>query len=205
MNKIFFLLCLCFKLQAQDTIVFPKIDLYKRNIIEISYEMPLGTLSNKYQNAIKSGVYFRTKLFAKQYLDVGIEIGVISKSQAINYEYNNEIVYVKGAKTSLLVGLRYTKFLYQTSNQNFHIESNSGLGWKTMLYYKPDDQKYESTNFNPQLHTIAFSQGFKIMYRGYGIHCNYQFAPYTMFEKSITRDFGHSSFSIGFFGSWRFD
>jgi hypothetical protein len=37
MNKMLFLVLIAFQMSAQDTIVFPKVDLYKRNIVEVSY------------------------------------------------------------------------------------------------------------------------------------------------------------------------
>ena len=36
MNKILFFVLFAFQLQAQDTIVFPKIDAFKRNVLEVA-------------------------------------------------------------------------------------------------------------------------------------------------------------------------
>lgn len=38
MNKIVFFVLIAFKMNAQDTIVFPKIDLFKRNIVKLVME-----------------------------------------------------------------------------------------------------------------------------------------------------------------------
>ena len=54
MNKMLFLVLIAFEMNAQDTIVFPKIDLYKRNIIEVSYGIPLGALADKYESSINT-------------------------------------------------------------------------------------------------------------------------------------------------------
>ena len=67
MNRFLLLVLFAFQVNAQDTIFFPKIDLYKRNIVELSYGIPLGQLSNKYENSINTGVYFRTKIAKKHY------------------------------------------------------------------------------------------------------------------------------------------
>lgn len=204
MNKIFFLVLIAFKINAQDTIVFPKIDLYKRNILEVSYGMPLGNLANKYENSINTAFYIRTKIAKHQFIDFGAELGVIVKGRSVDYRLNNEIIQLEGSRTSFLLGLRYTRFLYQSSNENFHIESNSGIGWKYLHYSKPEGEPYDRMDFKPTLNTIGLSQGFKIMFYGFGVHCNYHYSPYGLFNSKAERNFGATSLNIGISGSWNF-
>ena len=61
MNKVLILVLFAFQMNAQDTITFPKIDLYKRNIVEITYGKPLGQLADKYESSINSAFYMRTE------------------------------------------------------------------------------------------------------------------------------------------------
>lgn len=204
MKKILFLVLFALKLNAQDTIVFPKIDLFKRNIIEVSYGIPLGDLANKYESTINSAIYFRTKIAKKQFVDFGFEISGVVQGNDINYKVNNEAVILDGSKSAFLLGFRYTRFLYQSKNENFHIESNSSLGWKYLHYDKPEDDKYKEIDFSPALNTAAVSQGIKIMYYGFGVHFNYQYAPYDLFNSNIDNHFGASSINFGISGSWNF-
>lgn len=204
MRKVLFLVLFALKVNAQDTIVFPKIDLFKRNIIEISYGIPLGDLANKYESSINSAIYFRTKIAKKQFVDFGFEVSGVIGGNNIKYKAYNEDVILDGSKSAFLLGFRYTRFMYQSKDENFHIESNSGLGWKYLHYSKPEDEKYKEIDFQPALNTIAISQGIKIMYYGFGVHCNYQYAPYDLFNSNVEDHFGASSINFGISGSWNF-
>jgi len=204
MNKMLFLVLIAFEMNAQDTIVFPKIDLYKRNIIEVSYGIPLGALADKYESSINTAFYMRTKIAKRQFIDFGAELSGIVKGKSISYKVDNENILLEGSKSSFLLGLRYTRFLYQSPNENFHIESNSGIGWKYLHYRKPDGERFDKMDLKPTLHTIAFSQGIKIMFYGFGVHCNYHYSPYDLFNSRAGKDFGASSINLGLSGSWNF-
>jgi len=204
MNKVIFLVLIAFNMNAQDTIVFPKIDLYKRNILEVSYGIPLGALADKYESSINTGFYMRTKIAKRQFIDFGAELSGIVKGKSIPYKVNNENIMLEGSKSSFLLGFRYTRFLYQSPNENFQIESNSGIGWKYLHYTKPEGENFDEMDLKPTLHTIAFTQGVKIMVYGFGIHCNYQYSPYDLFNSKAGKNFGASSINIGLSGSWNF-
>jgi hypothetical protein len=208
MNKLysilFFCSFVCSTVVAQDTIVFPKIDTFKRNILELSYGIPLGNLSNKYEASINTGFYMRTKLAKKQFIDFGLELGGIIKGKDIRYKFNDDYISLDGSKTSFLLGLRYTRFLVQSRNENFHIESNSGLGWKYLHYSKPEEEAFNEIDLKPTLNTIAITQGLKVMFYGFGLHCNYQYSPYTLFNSKAEDNFGGSSINFGVSGSWNF-
>ncbi|AWI24631.1 hypothetical protein [Flavobacterium pallidum] len=204
MNKLLFLVLIACKMQAQDTIVVPKVDVYKRNIVEVSYGTPLGALADKYQSSINTGFYMRTKVARRQFIDFGAELGAVIKGRAVEYNVNNQKILLEGSKTTFLLGLRYTRFWYQSPNGNFHIETNSGIGWKYLHYSKPEGEPYDSMDFSPALHTIALSQGIKLMFHGFGVHCSYHYSPYGLFNGSAERDFGASSVNVGVSGSWNF-
>jgi hypothetical protein len=204
MNKILFFVLIALKMNAQDTIVFPKIDLYKRNIIEVSIGKPLGQLSNKYESAINTAFYMRTKIAKRQFIDFGAELSGIINGKAIAYKVNNDVVSLDGSKSSFLLGFRYTRFIVQSNDKNFHIESNSGLAWKYLHYRKPETEEFTNEDLKPSLHTICFSQGFKIMIYDFGLHCNYHYSPYTLFNSKAESNFGSSSLNFGLSGSWNF-
>ncbi len=204
MNRFLFFVLIAFQMNAQDTIVFPKIDLYQRNILEVSYGIPLGELANKYESSINTGYYMRTKIAKHQFIDFGAELSGIVKGRDVEYALNNEKITLNGSKSAFLLGLRYTRFWYQSPNENFHIETNSGIGWKYLHYSKPENEIYDEVDFSPSLNTIALSQGIKIMFHGFGVHCNYHYSPYGLFNPSAERNFGASSINIGVSGSWNF-
>lgn len=204
MNKLLFIVLVAFQLNAQDTIVFPKIDTYKRNIMELSYGFPQGNLASKFEKTINTGIYFRTKIAKQQFIDFGAELSGIIKGKNINYNFNNQQIVLDGSKTSFLLGLRYTVFLFRNQNTNFHIETNSGAGWTYMHYRKPEVALYDDVDLKPSLHTIALTQGVKVMFHGVGLLCNYRFAPYSLFNPNAGKDFGNSIIHIGISGSWNF-
>lgn len=204
MSKVIFLVLIAFEMNAQDTIVFPKIDLYKRNILEISYGMPFGALDDKYESSINTAFYMRTKIAKRQFLDFGAELGGIVKGKSVSYKVNDENIMLQGSKSSFLLGFRYTRFLYQSPNENFHIESNSGIGWKYLHYSKPEGENFDEIDLKPSLHTIAFTQGVKIVFFGFGVHCNYHYSPYGLFNSKAEQNFGASSLNVGLSGSWNF-
>ncbi|RZK10927.1 MAG: hypothetical protein EOO46_08765 [Flavobacterium sp.] len=198
------LVLIAFRMNAQDTIVFPKIDLYKRNILEVSYGKPLGNLADKYEGSINTAFYMRTKVARRQFVDFGVELSGIIKGRSVDYKVGGEAIALEGSKTSFLLGLRYTRFWYQSADENFHIESNTGIGWKYLHYSKPEGEPFDDMDFKPQLNTIGLLQGVKIMWHGFGVHCNYQYAPYGLFDSKSERDFGASSINFGVSGSWNF-
>ncbi len=204
MRIALFLVLFALNANAQDTIVFPKIDTFKRNIIEVSYGIPLGDLANKYESTINSAAYFRTKIAKKQFVDFGLELSGVVQGNDINYKFNGENVILDGSKSAFLLGLRYTRFLYQSKSENFHIESNSGLGWKYLHYSKPENEKYKEIDLSPSVNTIAITQGIKIMYYGFGVFCSYQYAPYNLFNSKIEDHFGAESINFGISGSCNF-
>lgn len=204
MNKILFFVLIALKVNAQDTIIFPKIDLYKRNMVEVSFGKPLGKLSSKYESSINTAFYMRTKIAKQQFVDFGAELSGIINGKEIDYKVNNERVSLDGSKSSFLLGLRYTRFLYRTKNENFHVEINSGLGWKYLHYSKPEIEEFSNVDLKPSLNTICLSQGLKIMVYGFGLHCNYQYSPYSLFNSNVEKNFGSSSLGFGLSGSWNF-
>lgn len=204
MSKLVLMLFFIANVQAQDTIVFPKVDLFKRNIIEVSNGMPLGKLKDKYENSINSAVYFRTKVAKKQFIDFGLEIGALIKPRNVFYSNQGRFIPVESGKTTFLLGFRYTRFLYLSKREHFWIESNSGLGWKSIHYKKLNVEEYKELDFEPSLNTIVVSQGAKIMYHGLGIFVNYQYAPYDLFNINAESGFGGACVNFGLSGSWNF-
>lgn len=204
MNKLIILLFVCGSIYAQDTIIFPKIDIFKRNILEVSYGIPLGALSNKYESSITTAFYMRTKIAKRQFIDFGAELSGIIKGNSVDYNINNEFIQLDGSNSAFFLGFRYTRFLVQSKSENFHIESNSGIGWKYLYYSKPEDEIYKEIDLKPTLNTIGFSQSIKFVLYGFGLHCNYQYAPYTLFNSKVERNFGASSIHFGLSGSWNF-
>ena len=204
MNKVILLVLIAFRMNAQDTIVFPKVDVYKRNILEVSYGMPLGDLADKYEGSINTAFYMRTKIAKRQFIDFGAELSGIIKGRSVAYTVKDEVIPLKGSQTSFLLGFRYTRFWYQSPDENFHIETNSGIGWKYLHYSKPEGEPYDEMDFSPTLNTIGLSQGLKIMWYEFGVHCSYQYAPYGLFDSRAERNFGASSLAIGVSGSWNF-
>ena len=204
MNKLLVLLFMCSSVWAQDTIVFPKIDAFKRNILEVSYGKPLGNLASKYESSITTAFYMRTKIAKRQFIDFGVELSGIVNGKSVDYKVENENIQLDGSKSALFLGFRYTRFLIQSKNENFHIESNSGIGWKYLHYSKPEDEIYQDLDIRPILNTIGISQGIKIVLYGFGLHCTYQYAPYDLFNSKVERNFGGSSLQYGISGSWNF-
>ncbi len=189
---------------AQDTIVFPKIDIFKRNIIEVSYGKPIGDLADKYESSVTTAYYMRTKIAKRQFIDFGAELSGIVKGNNVDYKVGDENIQLDGSKSAFFLGFRYTRFLVQSKNENFHIESNSGIGWKYLHYSKPDVEIYDDLELKPTLNTIGFSQGIKFVFYGFGLHCNYQYAPYDLFNTKVKKNFGGSSINFGLSGSWNF-
>lgn len=204
MNKLLLFVLFALQIQAQDTIVFPKVDVFKRNILEVSYGQPLGALSDKYESSITTAFYMRTKIAKCQFIDFGLELSGIIKGKNVEYTIGDEVIQLDGSKTAFFLGFRYTRFLIQSKSENFHIESNTGIGWKYLHYSKPENELYEDLDIRPTLNTIGVSQGIKFVLYGFGLHCTYQYAPYDLFNDKVEQNFGGSSLQYGISGSWNF-
>ena len=146
----------------------------------------------------------RTKIAKRQFIDFGVELSGIVNGKSVDYKVENENIQLDGSKSALFLGFRYTRFLIQSKNENFHIESNSGIGWKYLHYSKLEDEIYDEMDLKPTLNTIALTQGIKFVFYGFGLHCNYHYAPYDFFNSKVERNFGGSSINFGVSGSWNF-
>ena len=106
MNKLFFLVFICGSVSAQDTIVFPKIDVFKRNIIEISYGIPLGNLANKYESSITSAFYVRTKIAKQQKLLSELGDIKVAIKDVYQYKYPGQSEMIVSGFTQVLSSSR---------------------------------------------------------------------------------------------------
>src|SRR5574343_353266 len=104
MNKLLFFVLISFQLQAQDTIFFPKIDIFQRNILEVSYGKPLGDLSDKYKSSITTAFYMRTKIAKRQFIDFGVELSGIINGKSVDYKVGNENIQLDGSKYAFFLG-----------------------------------------------------------------------------------------------------
>lgn len=197
MKKILLILVV-FNCNAQDTLVFKKPDLFRRNYIEIGYGKPQNQLSNKYEKTINIGYWVRNKVNLDQYIDLGLEFDFLEKARTTNYIYNNENIELLPNDLGLHFGVKYSRIFYLSpKNNNFSIETNSGIGWSALYYKKSEEIKKKDYDFNPNINTIHLAQTFKISYKYLGIYLQYRYTPYSLFNEQIEKEFGNSTINIG--------
>jgi hypothetical protein len=196
--KKLLLILFAFTCKAQDTLVFTKPDLFKRNYLEIGFGKPQNDLSNKYESSLNIGYWVRNKINRDQFIDLGLELNFLSKSRKINYLYQDENIEVLPNDIGLHLGARYSKIIYFSSNNhNFFAETNSGIGWSALFYKKSEEIKKKEYDFNSNINTIHLSQTIKLNYKSLGFYIQYKHTPYSLFNRNIENDFGNSTLNVG--------
>jgi hypothetical protein len=196
--KNLLLLLVVFNCKAQDTLVFIKPDLFKRNYIEIGYGKPQGELQNKYEGSFNVGYWVRNKVNRNQFIDIGLELDFLSNSRSIAYNYQNESLNLLPNKIGMQIGVRYSKIVYLNAhNHNFYAETNSGLGWGAIFYKKTEEIKNREIDFDSNINTIYLEQTIKFHYKSLGFYVQYKYIPYSLFNRKIENNFGNTSLNIG--------
>ena len=179
---------------------------YERVVVEFGQIIPIGQLKTKFDSSINVGFWFRTRLSRNKFVDFGGNVYFPKNRNSINYEHKDSIYRLKLTKLSGLVGARYSKLFEVYKNINF--EWNSTLGLAVLgrqaidkEEYNKNTQKNERTkkdgDYDQALCALALAQGFKLSRKDFGISCQFQYAPYSIFYKKIDSNFGSSSLIIG--------
>ena len=179
----------------------------ERVVVEFGQIIPLGNLKTKFDNSIYTAFWYRTQLSNGKFIDLGGCIYFPKNRKSINYEHNDSIYKQKLAKVSGQVSARYSR-VYELS-KNFNFEWNSTFGLAILGHESIDKEEYskinqrniktkEDGNYEQALLAIAIGQGFKLSRKNFGINCQYQYVPYSLFYKSIDPNFGSSALTIGF-------
>ena len=202
MKKIALLLLLAFpKMQAQDTIYYPKVDDFRRMYFELGIVQPQGNLANKFDKATRLGVWFRNKIKRNQFIDIGLEVDLLVKPRQVGYNFHDSIIKLESAKSGLKIGLRYSRiFPLSKKDPNFNLETNTGLGWSSLYYSVPDHYKQElidRLDKKTNLHTVFLSQTLKFNLYDFGVFCTYSYTPHTLFTHHYEADFGSQSVAVG--------
>ena len=202
MKKLALLLLLTFaKMQAQDTIYYPKVDDFKRMYLEVGIMKPQGDLADKFEKSTNIGVWFRNKIKRNQFIDLGIEVDLLVKPRMVKYNFNDSIVKLESSKSGLKIGFRYSRiFPLSKKNPNFNLETNTGIGWSALYYSLPDDYPehlVDKLDRKTNLHTIFLSQTLKFNIYDFGLFCTYSYTPHTLFTRHYEADFGSQSVAVG--------
>ena len=179
---------------------------YERVVVEFGQIIPLGNLKTKFDNSLYTAFWYRTRLSKAKFVDLGGCVYFPKNRNSINYEHNDSIYSLKLTKVSGQVSARYSR-VYEFS-KNFNFEWNSTLGLAILGHESIDKEEYskinqrniktkEDGNYEQALLAIAVGQGFKLSRKDFGIICQYQYSPYSLFNKNIDADFGFSSLTIG--------
>lgn len=202
MKKLILLLVLVSSsMYSQDTIEYKSADDFRRVYFEIGFMKPQGDLSDKYDKSFDMGIWFRNKIKANQFIDLGLEVDLLIKPRAVDYKHADSIVPFESSKSALKIGFRYSRIVPLTKDKKaVTIESNSGIGWSALYYRVPeryDETELEELDNKTNLHTIFLSQTLKFNVYDFGIYCTYYYTPHTLFTKNYEGNFGSQSIAVG--------
>lgn len=110
-----------------------------------------------------------------------------------------------------MVGMKLDKTILHSSEREVVLIWSSSFGYGFYFYddvkarqeYEewPDwkKDKEEKPIFSKPFSTIHIGQGLKFRIKDFGLHARYNYSPYSLFSKRITKEFGAQSISIGLF------
>ena len=216
MKKFFLLLIFISKVGAQEYDI--DTTRYKRCKIEYGMLIPLGNLKTKFETSHELGFWFRTRIAHNDMMDFGFRLNLPSNPKEFNYQGNDSIFKLKTKGLNGVVGIRMNKIVHL--NKDISLEWSTSIGYcffifddlEGRLYDKrnppspeqiENDKKnkalFSSDNYSKALSSLYLGQGFTLNYKLVGLHCNYNFTPYSWFLNRIDKDFGASSLSINLF------
>lgn len=220
MKKFFLLLIFISKVGAQDL----KIDStkYKRCKIEYGLLIPLGNLKTKFETSNELGFWYRTRIAHNDMLDIGLRLSLPSNPKEFDYQGNDSIFRLKTKGLNGVLGIRMNKIM--NLNKDFSLEWCSSIGYSFFIFDDLEGRLYDKRNpptqaeidrqneedrknytvrigntYSKALSSLYLGQGFTLNYKLVGLHCNYNFTPYSWFLGRIDKNFGASSLSINFF------
>jgi hypothetical protein len=183
---------------------------YERVYIEVGLVKSIEKLSNKFELSPSYGIWFRSKIKDDDYIDIGLNIMIPKHASKINLAYKDSLFSLDSNRFGGNLGFRFAKiFPFSRVSPRNNIEWNTGFGVAALFYdanhKRYDDiinDKYKKNNdetYDFVLATIFVSQGIKLNLKNVGVHVNYQFTPYGLFENRISENFGSQSILFGIY------
>ncbi|AWH85048.1 hypothetical protein HYN59_07870 [Flavobacterium album] len=175
-------------------------------IFESGVRVPFGSLAGKIGPSPEFAIWNRSGISDCWAMsDIGISIYIPTDRQQFDYATPDSIYRVKAIGVSGMAGIRVAKD-YPVGNQ-LEMQWLSTLGYAFFVFddkharhmhkLHPEDFK-DSTNdvYVKGLSTFHIGQGIRFGYPHLGLHINYNYTPYGMFSKHVTKDFGSHSLSF---------
>lgn len=198
MKKLLLILFLPILLNAQNN------DIYKPNSEIVNAEgsiiFPLGNLSNKFDYAQSYGFWFKLGEDRGLAANVGFNLFFLKDARPINYKFKDSIYAVNSNKFGLDFGIRASKIILVSKNQERYLELSFTLGIDYLAYDLPKDEtKKEEDQGQPDIFknpTILLSPEMRYMFKNVGVKLQYRYTPYGIIREYEPK-FGSSSISFG--------
>jgi hypothetical protein len=189
---------LCYQSNAQ-TKVDSLITDYERFYVEAGFVKPIGNLSDKFEMSPSFGFWFRTKMFPKDYIDIGFNFFILKNPSDAKFKYRDSIVNYESKYFAINMGTRFAKVIpLSFISTSTSLEWNSGIGLALNVYDAPKSLEFsDGEHTNEVLTTVYLSKGIKFNYKNIAIQGHYQWSPYGLFNEKLEKDFGSQTLMFG--------
>jgi len=176
---------------------------YERISFEAGVVMPLGDLSQQFDESINLGLWYRTRITTNNYLDFGVSFYIPQNPSPIFLRLKDNFQETRARNFAGAINIRGVKTY--SINMNYSLETNASAGFGFYSYdisFRENPNNCGSNNDQPcsdfkTFNTIHLGVGSTLRYKNFGVYTQYNFAPYSLFSKSIDKNFGNSYLSFG--------
>lgn len=193
------LACILFYVSNAQSMVDSLTSDYERIYVEAGFVKPIGNLSNKFEMSPSFGLWFRTKMFHEDYIDLGFNMFILKNPSEAKFKYRDSIVNYESKYFGINIGTRFAKIIpLSHTSTSTNVEWNSGIGLALNIYNAPDSLQFDDGEYTEEvLTTFYLSQGIKLNYTNIAIQCHYQWSPYGLFNEKLEKNFGSQSLMFG--------
>jgi hypothetical protein len=181
--------------------VTPKKPYYERVIAEAGVRVPLGTLADKHGVSPEVGLWFRSRIYKQDMLDVGFTVYVPTENNFFNYSDLGQTYAVRTMGANGTAALRFCKPL---ESGRLKVEWVSGFGYAFFMFRDKfsgnTSNGYLEKDATKGLSTIAMEQGLRVLLTPMmGVQAHYNYTPYGLFSRHVPQSFGAHSFTVGLY------
>lgn len=185
------------------TMISPKVKkpYYERVIAEAGARVPFGGLADKFSISPEVGLWFRSRIYRQDMLDLGFSLYVPTENHAFSYSDIGQVYPVRPMGTNGTAALRFCK-MYTTGTTK--IEWVSTFGYAFFMFR----DKFDGVTSNGALQkdaskalsTYALGQGIRISLTSMmGVQAHYNYTPYGQLSKHVSNSFGAHSATFGLY------
>ncbi|MFP5438482.1 MAG: hypothetical protein ACLGH8_11885 [Bacteroidia bacterium] len=174
---------------------------YERVMAEAGARIPMGRLADKFSISPEVGLWFRSRIYIQDMLDVGFTVYVPTENRPFAYRDMGQVYAVRPMGANGTAALRFCK---PYSIGTTRLEWVSTFGYAFFMFrdrfngITPNGALQKDNTKG--LSTYALGQGIRVdLTTMMGIQAHYNYTPYGQLSKHVTDSFGSHSITLGLY------